>query len=63
MYPPDVLPPWLQTLAWLLPSTHVFEGMHTALRRRRPAASRSSILRVVPPFSLGRFGTHDKKGI
>jgi ABC-2 type transport system permease protein len=27
-----VLPPWLQTLAWLLPSTHVFEGMRTALR-------------------------------
>jgi ABC-2 type transport system permease protein len=30
-YPLDVLPPWLQTLAWLLPSTHVFEGMRTAL--------------------------------
>jgi ABC-2 type transport system permease protein len=27
----DVLPPGLQTLAWLLPSTHVFEGMRTAL--------------------------------
>jgi ABC-2 type transport system permease protein len=31
-YPLDVLPPWLQTLAWLLPSTHVFEGMRSALR-------------------------------
>jgi ABC-2 type transport system permease protein len=30
-YPLDVLPPGLQTLAWLLPSTHVFEGMRTAL--------------------------------
>lgn len=30
-YPLDVLPPWLQTLAWMLPSTHVFEGMRTAL--------------------------------
>jgi ABC-2 type transport system permease protein len=30
-YPLDVLPAWLQILAWLLPSTHVFEGMRTTL--------------------------------
>jgi ABC-2 type transport system permease protein len=26
-YPVDVLPPWLQMVAWLLPPTYVFEGM------------------------------------
>ena len=31
-YPLDVLPSWLQTIALLLPSTHVFEGMRTALQ-------------------------------
>ncbi len=31
-YPLDVLPSWLQTLALLLPSTHVFEGMRMVLR-------------------------------
>jgi ABC-2 type transport system permease protein len=31
-YPLDVLPPWLQTFARLLPSTYVFEGMRTVLR-------------------------------
>jgi ABC-2 type transport system permease protein len=31
-YPVDVLPPWLQTLAHLLPSMYIFEGMRTALR-------------------------------
>jgi ABC-2 type transport system permease protein len=31
-YPVDVLPPWLQTIAHLLPSMYIFEGMRTALR-------------------------------
>jgi ABC-2 type transport system permease protein len=31
-YPLDVLPSWLQTVALLLPSTHVFEGMRAALQ-------------------------------
>ena len=29
-YPVAVLPGWLQKIAWLLPSTHVFEGMRLA---------------------------------
>lgn len=31
-YPVRVLPSWLQPVALLLPSTHVFEGMRSALR-------------------------------
>jgi ABC-2 type transport system permease protein len=31
-YPVDVLPQWLQTMAHLLPSMYIFEGMRTALR-------------------------------
>jgi ABC-2 type transport system permease protein len=30
-YPVSVLPPWLQTISWLLPPTYVFEGMRAAL--------------------------------
>ncbi|MEE9559898.1 MAG: ABC transporter permease [Acidiferrobacterales bacterium] len=30
-YPIDVLPHWLQYVAWLLPSSHVFEGMRAVL--------------------------------
>lgn len=30
-YPIDVLPQWLQPVAWLLPSSHVFEGMRSVL--------------------------------
>ena len=30
-YPVDVLPRWLQPIAWMLPSTHVFEGMRAVL--------------------------------
>ncbi len=30
-YPIDVLPGWLQPIAWLLPSSHVFEGMRAVL--------------------------------
>ena len=30
-YPVAVLPGWLQTVAWLLPSSHVFEGMRAVL--------------------------------
>jgi len=30
-YPVDVLPGWLQTVAYCLPSTYVFEGMRAAL--------------------------------
>ena len=31
-YPLAVLPPWLQTIAKAFPSTHVFEGMRSALK-------------------------------
>jgi ABC-2 type transport system permease protein len=34
-YPVTVLPPWLQPVAWALPSTHVFEGMREALFHQR----------------------------
>src|SRR5438270_1430511 len=30
-YPVAVLPPWLQTFAWMLPPTYVFEGMRALL--------------------------------
>lgn len=30
-YPVAVLPEWLQNVAWLLPSSHVFEGMRAVL--------------------------------
>jgi len=30
-YPVDVLPGWLQPVAWALPTTHVFEGMRAVL--------------------------------
>ena len=30
-YPVSVLPDWLQTVAWLLPSSHVFEGMRAVM--------------------------------
>ena len=30
-YPVDILPPWLQTAAFWLPSSHVFEGMRAVL--------------------------------
>jgi len=30
-YPIATLPDWLQTIAWLLPSAHVFEGMRSVL--------------------------------
>ena len=30
-YPVAVLPPWLQTIAWALPPTYVFEGMRALL--------------------------------
>ena len=30
-YPVSVLPEWLQTVAWLLPASHVFEGMRAVM--------------------------------
>ena len=30
-YPISILPEWLQTVAWILPSSHVFEGMRALL--------------------------------
>jgi ABC-2 type transport system permease protein len=30
-YPVSVLPGWLQTFAWMLPPTYVFEGMRALL--------------------------------
>lgn len=46
-YPVDVLPPWLQTVAYLLPSTYVFEGMRAVLQTG--ALSTSTLLAA---FSL-----------
>jgi ABC-2 type transport system permease protein len=34
-YPVSVLPGWLQKLAWVLPSTYVFEGMRAVLFEHR----------------------------
>jgi len=34
-YPVSVLPPWLQLVAWVLPSAHVFEGMRTEMFEHR----------------------------
>jgi ABC-2 type transport system permease protein len=31
-YPIDVLPVWVQPVAWVIPATHVFEGMRAVLR-------------------------------
>lgn len=36
-YPLAVLPPWLRSIARLLPSTHIFEGMRATLETGRPA--------------------------
>ncbi len=30
-YPIDVLPPWLQAIAWVNPAAHIFQGMRTVL--------------------------------
>jgi ABC-2 type transport system permease protein len=30
-YPVSVLPPWLQYVAWGLPSAHIFEGMRAVM--------------------------------
>jgi ABC-2 type transport system permease protein len=30
-YPMNVLPPWLQTIAWANPAAHVFEGMRAVI--------------------------------
>jgi ABC-2 type transport system permease protein len=30
-YPIEVLPGWLQTIAWYLPSSHVFEGLRALM--------------------------------
>ena len=27
----DVLPPWLQTIAWINPAAHVFDGMRAVI--------------------------------
>ncbi len=35
-YPVDVLPVWLQPIARLFPSTHVFEGMRAVLKTGHP---------------------------
>ncbi|MEE4376554.1 MAG: ABC transporter permease [Candidatus Competibacteraceae bacterium] len=34
-YPVAILPDWMQALAWLLPSSYVFEGMRTILLEQR----------------------------
>lgn len=39
-YPVSVLPEWLQTLAWGLPASHVFEGMRAVLFEHRVEGGR-----------------------
>lgn len=34
-YPIETLPDWLQVIAWLVPSSHIFEGMRTVLFEAR----------------------------
>ena len=34
-YPVTTLPEWLQTVAWMIPSSHVFEGMRTVMFEHR----------------------------
>lgn len=46
-YPLAVLPSWLQRVAVLLPSTHVFEGMRATLQTGRPVFSS-----LAPAFAL-----------
>jgi ABC-2 type transport system permease protein len=46
-YPVSVLPPWMQTIARLLPSTHVFEGMRATL-----ATGRAQLAPLVPALVL-----------
>lgn len=45
-YPVAVLPEWLQPLAWMLPATHVFEGMRAILIEGvfRPDLLRDAVL-------------------
>ncbi|MGH9367287.1 MAG: ABC transporter permease [Thermoanaerobaculia bacterium] len=45
-YPVDVLPVWLQRVAYLLPATYVFEGMREAL-----ASGRADPRLLVPAFA------------
>lgn len=33
-YPLDVLPRWVQPIAWVIPATHVFEGMRAVLQQQ-----------------------------
>ncbi|MBI1205715.1 MAG: ABC transporter permease [Azospirillum sp.] len=42
-YPVAILPGWLQTIAWALPSSHVFEGMRAALFHGHFAAGQLAI--------------------
>ena len=42
-YPLDVLPGWLRPIAYLLPSTHVFEGMRAVLKTGYVEPSRIGI--------------------
>src|SRR3989344_6415844 len=37
-YPVSVLPPFLQKIAWLLPTSHIFEGMREVLKSGRMPA-------------------------
>ena len=49
-YPLTVLPRWLQAVARLLPSTHVFEGMRATLESGHPALGP-----LVPALALNAF--------
>jgi ABC-2 type transport system permease protein len=55
-YPADILPPWLKTIAFMLPSTYVFEGMRSVFNTGRLDISlllASSLINLVYMFAGG----------
>lgn len=63
-YPISVLPDWLQSVAWCLPASHVFEGMRSVLREHLfPmghfwAALGLNLAYLVAGLTLYRFAFH-----
>ena len=55
-YPVDVLPSWLQRIAYLLPSTHVFEGMRAVLATGTVDPSRIGIALLLSLVNLAMGG-------
>jgi ABC-2 type transport system permease protein len=57
-YPVTVLPPWAQEVAWLLPTTYVFEGMRAILNGQGLLVSyiwKSLALNIIFLFSAALF--------